>query len=59
MNKVDSIVAKFDRLYLRPGDDAILRTPGGGGWGDPAKRSPESREADRRRGYYRMENAAG
>ena len=49
---------KFDRLYLSPGDGITLRTPGGGGWGDPAKRSPELREADRRRGYIRLANVA-
>ena len=42
---------KIDRVYLKPGDGMVVRTPGGGGYGDPAKRSPTARAADSRRGY--------
>ena len=42
---------KIDRVYLKPGDGMVVRTPGGGGYGDPAKRSPKARAADSRRGY--------
>ena len=42
---------KIDRVHLKPGDGMIVRTPGGGGYGDPARRSPEARAADARRGY--------
>ena len=44
--------SKIDSLYLKPGDGMIVRSPGGGGYGDPAKRSPEARAEDMRRGYY-------
>ncbi|MBT6276289.1 MAG: hydantoinase B/oxoprolinase family protein, partial [Chromatiales bacterium] len=43
---------KIDRLFLKPGDGMIARTPGGGGYGNPAKRSSEARAADVRRGYF-------
>jgi N-methylhydantoinase B len=39
-------VTKVDRLYLRAGDSVSLRTPGGGGYGDPAKRTPALRARD-------------
>ena len=42
---------KLDLLYLKPGDGMVARSPGGGGYGDPAKRPPGAREADRQRGY--------
>jgi len=29
----------------------IVRTPGGGGYGDPAKRAPKAHSDDIRRGY--------
>jgi N-methylhydantoinase B len=34
-----------------PGDRIELRTPGGGGYGDPAQRSPEARAEDEHDGY--------
>ena len=43
--------SKLDNLYLKPGDGMIVRTPGGGGYGAPSKRSPEARANDIRRGY--------
>lgn len=46
-------LTKIDRLYLRPGDGVALRTPGGGGYGAPGKRSPDARERDRANGYIR------
>ncbi len=36
---------------LNKGDRVVLRTPGGGGFGDPAKRSDQARKADLRLGY--------
>jgi N-methylhydantoinase B len=36
---------------LNPGDEVILRTPGGGGFGPPANRSAAEREHDRIQGY--------
>lgn len=44
-------ISKLDRLYIRPGDGVSLRTPGGGGFGDPARRSEAARESDRADGY--------
>jgi len=44
-------LTKIDRLYLRPGDGVSLRTPGGGGYGPPPKRSSEARERDHANGY--------
>jgi N-methylhydantoinase B len=35
---------------LRPGDEVIVQTPGGGGYGDPSKRDPRARDRDRRNG---------
>lgn len=35
---------------LRHGDRIRIETPGGGGWGDPARRSPEAVERDRKNG---------
>lgn len=53
------IVALDDGTRLRPkgwqhvpaGRRLMLHLPGGGGFGDPADRSPEARESDRIRGY--------
>lgn len=33
-------VTKDENVQLKPGDTAHIGTPGGGGWGDPAKRDP-------------------
>jgi N-methylhydantoinase B len=38
-------------VNFEPGDRMRIETPGGGGWGDPADRSPEAVGADRRNGY--------
>ncbi len=35
---------------LNPGETVSVRTPGGGGYGDPAKRDPQAIERDRREG---------
>jgi N-methylhydantoinase B len=45
-------LSKGDGYPLEPGDWVQVRTPGGGGYGDPAERDPAMRERDRRRGYY-------
>lgn len=44
-------LTKIDRLYIKAGDGVQLRTPGGGGYGEPQRRAPEQREADVRDGY--------
>lgn len=36
---------------LQPGDEVTLRTPGGGGFGDPAQRKKEHTEQDLMQGY--------
>ena len=36
---------------IGPAERLIVRTPGGGGYGDPARRSPVADEIDRLRGY--------
>lgn len=36
---------------LRPGDEVILRTPGGGGYGPPPERSPDAAARDTELGY--------
>jgi N-methylhydantoinase B len=42
---------------MRAGDVLRLRTPGGGGWGDPALRDPEAVRRDVRLGYLTREQA--
>jgi N-methylhydantoinase B len=37
-------------IEIRGGDTLIVASGGGGGWGDPAERTPEAREADQRNG---------
>jgi N-methylhydantoinase B len=37
-------------IDLRPGDEIIVQTPGGGGYGGPADRDPAARERDRLNG---------
>jgi N-methylhydantoinase B len=44
-------LTKIDRLHVRAGDGLVVRTPGGGGFGDPGLRDPAARERDRRLGY--------
>jgi N-methylhydantoinase B len=36
---------------LEPGDEVVLRTPGGGGYGPPARRNAAARERDIAQGY--------
>lgn len=45
------LVSKVTGLRLAAGDRVRLETPGGGGWGDPAKRDETERARDRRLGY--------
>ena len=39
------------RFELRAGDCLIIESAGGGGYGDPARRSPQAIERDRAEGY--------
>lgn len=43
---------KRKKLYtLNPDDTVTLQLPGGGGFGDPAKRNAEARASDVENGY--------
>lgn len=50
-------VSKGEGYALRPGDWVQVRTPGGGGYGDPRARSPEAIARDLARGYLTPEQA--
>jgi N-methylhydantoinase B/oxoprolinase/acetone carboxylase alpha subunit len=47
------IAPKSDAVRLLKGDIVRLETSGGGGFGDPAKRSAEQRHADHALGYVK------
>jgi len=49
---VPSHVSKDQGVIMKAGDVIEVRTPGGGGYGDPENRSTEAREYDRRQGYF-------
>lgn len=51
-------VSKGEGYAIRPGDWVQVRTPGGGGYGDPAERSAEAIARDLKRGYMTPEQAA-
>ena len=48
-------VSKGEGYPMRAGDWVQVRTPGGGGYGDPAERDPALVERDVRRGYFTPE----
>ena len=45
-------ISKGEGYTMEPGDWLQVRTPGGGGYGLPSERLPETIERDLRRGYY-------
>jgi N-methylhydantoinase B len=49
---------KFTNVVLRRGDEIYYRTPGGGGFGDPAERNPERVRRDLANGYISARAAA-
>lgn len=49
---VPAHLSKEQDITVLPGDVIDVRTPGGGGYGDPAKRAAERIEDDRVKGYY-------
>lgn len=49
--KTPPMRSKMLGIRLSRGERVRLQTPGGGGWGAPSARSPESRGADRALGY--------
>jgi N-methylhydantoinase B len=51
-------LSKDQGLRLVAGDRVEVKTPGGGGFGDPAARDPALVERDVARGYYTAEQAA-
>jgi len=51
-------LSKDQDIQMGPGDVIRVSTPGGGGYGDPAKRDPAKVERDVARGYYTREDAA-
>jgi N-methylhydantoinase B len=51
-------LSKDQSIALSEGDVIEVSTPGGGGYGEPGKRSKESIERDIGRGYYTREEAA-
>lgn len=50
-------LSKAQDIALSPGDRVRVRTPGGGGYGDPAKRDPKAIAEDVRLGRYSAEQA--
>ena len=50
-------LSKEQDIPLAPGDKVWVRTPGGGGYGDPIKRRPEAVFEDVRLGRYTAEQA--
>jgi N-methylhydantoinase B len=44
---VEGPLAVKTTLHARAGDVVVVQTPGGGGYGDPAKRAADARERDR------------
>ena len=44
-------------MVLEDGDYVTVRSPGGGGYGDPLRRSPERVADDVRAGYYGPDEA--
>ncbi|HUZ00468.1 MAG TPA: hydantoinase B/oxoprolinase family protein [Thermomicrobiaceae bacterium] len=48
--RIVMLPGKFDHLPIAPGDMFVMRTGGGGGWGNPAERDPElvRRDVERR-----------
>ena len=43
--------SKFTNIRLLPGDQVIIESPGGGGFGDPAERDPERVREDVDQGF--------
>jgi N-methylhydantoinase B len=50
-------LSKDQDIILNEGDLITVRTPGGGGYGDPFKREPELVARDVRRGYFDTKDA--
>jgi N-methylhydantoinase B len=49
---IDGVSVDYRKnVVLKKGQRIVLRTPGGGGVGDPSQRNPTAAEEDRREGY--------
>jgi N-methylhydantoinase B len=51
------MVSKVTDVVIRAGERVRLETPGGGGWGDPARRDPRAIMRDVALGYVSEEAA--
>jgi N-methylhydantoinase B/oxoprolinase/acetone carboxylase alpha subunit len=49
--------SKFTNIVLEPGDEVLIDSPGGGGYGDPAERDPARVANDVRQGFVSPEAA--
>ena len=49
--KLRTLKTKETRIPVLPGDVFLIESGGGGGWGNPERRSPEARQADLRDGF--------
>ncbi len=49
--KEEEVVRISGRFELVAGDTLVIESPGGGGYGDPARRAPEAAARDREEGY--------
>ena len=54
---IEQVPAKFDAMPLEPGDAFVMRTGGGGGWGDPFTRDPAAVLRDVKVGLLTTEQA--
>jgi N-methylhydantoinase B len=52
------IRTKETGLEIRPGDRFMIESGGGGGWGDPAKRSTAARAGDLESGFVTPDKTA-
>lgn len=50
-------LGKIDLLPVSAGDEIVIQTPGGGGWGDPCERDPAAVLKDVQRGLLSIEAA--
>jgi N-methylhydantoinase B len=53
----EQLPGKFSHLPVRPGETVTFLTAGGGGYGDPAMRDPESVKRDVKLGYVSKQQA--
>jgi N-methylhydantoinase B/oxoprolinase/acetone carboxylase alpha subunit len=49
--------SKFTNILLKPGDEVLIESPGGGGYGDPHERDRARVQADLREGFVSAESA--